>query len=51
MYHRVPEVGEWLSSVVARHDRYYGGPMNGSAFRRVQFEVVPLWHRAGPWRS
>ena len=31
MHHPIPEVGQWLRSVIAGHNRYYGVPMNDQA--------------------
>ena len=33
MHDPIPEVGQWLRSVVGGHIRYYGVPMNGPALR------------------
>ena len=46
LHHSIPEVGNWLRSVVEGHMRYYAVPMNGEAVRRFRFEVARLWHRA-----
>ena len=42
----VPEVGQWLASVVRGHGQYYGVPMNGPALALFRFRVTWLW-----WRS
>ena len=42
----IPAAGQWLSSVVRRHLRYYGVPMNHRALRVFRFRVAWLWHRA-----
>jgi group II intron reverse transcriptase/maturase len=42
----VPEVGQWLRSVVQGHMQYFSVPMNGEAVARFRFEVARLWHRA-----
>jgi len=42
----VPEVGQWLASVVRGHCQYYGVPMNGPALVLFRFRVTWLW-----WRS
>src|SRR3989454_860250 len=47
----IPEVGEWLRSVVVGHIRYYGVPMNGPALHLFRFQVGGLWHRALSRRS
>ena len=47
----IPEVGEWLRSVVAGHVRYYGVPMNNQALHLFRFQVGRHWHRALSRRS
>src|SRR5919198_105665 len=42
----VPEVGQWLGSVVRVHGQYYGIPGNSKAIGRFRKEVGRLWHRA-----
>jgi RNA-directed DNA polymerase len=51
MHVPIPEVGQWLSSVVGGHLRYYGVPMNGPALHVFRFQVGWLWHRALSRRS
>jgi group II intron reverse transcriptase/maturase len=51
MHDPVPEVGQWLSSVVGGHVRYYGVPSNGPALNTFRFQVGRLWHRALSRRS
>jgi len=51
MHDPVPEVAEWLRSVVAGHNRYFGVPMNIPALGLFRFQVVRLWHRALSRRS
>jgi RNA-directed DNA polymerase len=51
MHHPLPEAGEWLRSVVAGHNRYYGVPMNYPALNVFRFHVVRLWRRALSRRS
>lgn len=46
MHHPIPEVGQWLRSVVAGHNRYYGVPMNDHALHLFRIQVGWLWHRA-----
>jgi RNA-directed DNA polymerase len=46
MHDPIPEVGQWLRSVVGGHIRYYGVPTNGSALYTFRFQVGRLWHRA-----
>jgi RNA-directed DNA polymerase len=45
MHHPIPEVGQWLRSVVAGHNRYYGVPMNDHALHLFRIQVGRLWHR------
>ena len=47
----IPDVGQWLGSVVRGHVRYYGVPMNGRALSIFRFQVAWLWHRALARRS
>ena len=51
MHHPIPEVGNWLKSVVGGHIRYYGVPMNAPALALFRFQVGRLWHRALQRRS
>ena len=51
MHLPVPEVGQWLRSVVMGHFRYYGVPMNAPALATFRFQVGWLWHRALSRRS
>jgi group II intron reverse transcriptase/maturase len=45
MHDPVPEVGQWLGSVLRGHLQYYGVPMNGSARLLFRFQIARLWHR------
>ncbi len=47
----VPEVGQWLGSVVRGHCQYYGIPGNFRAIARFRDEVSRHWHRALSRRS
>ncbi len=47
----VPEVGQWLGSVVRGHCQYYGIPGNRRAIGRFRDEVSRLWHHALSSRS
>ncbi len=47
----IPEVGQWLRSVVGGHLRYYGVPMNGPALSTFRFQVGWLWQRVLSRRS
>jgi RNA-directed DNA polymerase len=46
MHASIPVQGQWLSTVVAGHVRYYGVPMNIPALHLFRFQVARLWHRA-----
>jgi group II intron reverse transcriptase/maturase len=45
MHDPIPDVGQWLRSVVGGHIRYYGVPTNGTALYTFRFQVGRLWHR------
>jgi group II intron reverse transcriptase/maturase len=45
MHDPIPEVGQWLRSVVGGHIRYYGVPTNRAALHTFRFQVGWLWHR------
>src|SRR5258707_1553907 len=47
----VPEVGQWLGSVVRGHCQYYGIPGNWRPIARFRDEVSRHWHRALSRRS
>ena len=49
--HPVPEMGQWLRSVVSGHFRYYGVPMNTPALHIFRFQIGWLWHRTLSRRS
>jgi RNA-directed DNA polymerase len=51
MHHRVAEVGKWLRSVVAGHNRYYGVPSNLDSLSSFRFQVVGHWRWALRRRS
>jgi hypothetical protein len=51
MHDPIPEVGNWLRSVVGGHIRYYGVPMNHRALSTFRFQVGRLWHRSLSRRS
>src|SRR5205085_12447738 len=44
MHQRVAEVGKWLRSVVAGHNRYYGVPSNSHSLSSFRFQVVAHWY-------
>ena len=47
----VRKVGEWLSSVLRGHYRYYGVVGNFEALSRFRYGVAQLWHRTLERRS
>jgi hypothetical protein len=47
----VRNVGEWLSSVLRGHYRYYGVVGNFEALSRFRYAVAHLWHRTLQRRS
>ena len=51
MHDPIPEVGQWLRSVVGGHIRYYGVPMNGPGLRTFRSQVGWLWYRTLSRRS
>ena len=51
MHDPIPEVGQWLRSVVGGHFRYYGVPMNQPALNAFRFQVSWLWYRTLSRRS
>jgi RNA-directed DNA polymerase len=51
LHHPIPDMGQWLRSVVSGHSRYYGVPMNAPALHIFRFQVGWLWHRALSRRS
>jgi group II intron reverse transcriptase/maturase len=51
IHQRVTEVGKWLRSVVAGHNRYYGVPANLPSLYSFRFHVVRHWYRTLRRRS
>ncbi len=51
MHLPVPVVGQWLTSVVVGHYRYYGVPGNQHALKQFRFQVGRLWYRSLRRRS
>ena len=51
MHNPVPEVGRWLRTVVAGHNRYYGVPSNLSTLSVFRFHVGRAWYRTLRRRS
>lgn len=44
LHEPIPEVGQWLASVLIGHFRYYGITGNFAALSRFHHEVVRMWH-------
>jgi len=51
MHQRVAEVGKWLRSVVAGHNRYYGVPSNLRSLGSFRYHVGRYWYRTLRRRS
>jgi group II intron reverse transcriptase/maturase len=51
LHYPIPEVGQWLRSVLSGHFRYYGVPMNAPALHIFRFQTGRLWQRALSRRS
>jgi len=51
MHDPVPEVGEWLKSVVSGHFRYFGVPGNRHALAHFRFTVSNPWYEVLRRRS
>lgn len=51
MHHPVPEVGQWLASVLRGHINYYGVPLNSKALSAFCHQVTWLWWRTLRRRS
>ncbi len=51
MHERVAEVGKWLRSVVAGHNRYYGVPSNLPSLGSFRHHVSRYWYRTLRRRS
>jgi RNA-directed DNA polymerase len=51
MHQPIPNVGQWLRSVLDGHNRYYGVPMNEPALHLFRTQVGWLWHRTLSRRS
>ena len=47
----VPEVGQWLGSIIRGHANYYGVPLNSRALQVFRKQVTRLWKRALSRRS
>jgi RNA-directed DNA polymerase len=47
----VPEVGEWLASIIRGHLNYFAVPLNFSALNAFRYQVIRLWKRALSRRS
>ena len=51
LHQPVPKVGQWLRSVVAGHNRYYGVPTNLQSLYSFRFNVGRNWYRSLRRRS
>ncbi len=51
LHQPVPQVGQWLRSVVAGHNRYYGVPTNLQSLYSFRFNVGRHWYRSLRRRS
>src|SRR6266516_3612183 len=51
MHQPVAEVGKWLRSVVAGHNRYYGVPGNLPSLGSFRYQVARYWYRTLRRRS
>ena len=51
MHEPVPEVAEWLSSVLRGHFQYYGVPFNSRALSAFRRRVVHMWYKTLRRRS
>ena len=51
MHHPIPEVGQWLRSVMRRHFRYYAVPRNQRKLGAFKYQVYRLWLRVLRQRS
>jgi group II intron reverse transcriptase/maturase len=51
MHQRVVEVGKWLRSVIAGHNRYYGVPTNLPSLGSFRYQVGRYWYRTLRRRS
>jgi hypothetical protein len=47
----IPEVGQWLRSVLLGHYHYYGVPRNSRKLSAFRYQVYQLWFRALRRRS
>jgi RNA-directed DNA polymerase len=47
----VPEIGEWLASIIRGHVYYYGVPLNSNRVQAFHHQVICLWKRALSRRS
>jgi group II intron reverse transcriptase/maturase len=51
MHHSIPEVGQWLRSVMRGHFQYYGVPRNQRKLNAFKYQVYRLWLRVLRQRS
>jgi RNA-directed DNA polymerase len=51
LHNPIPEIGQWLSSVLRGHYRYYGVPGNYDKMGAFLYHVSQLWHKTLQRRS
>ena len=51
LHHPVPEVGQWLRSVIQGHFNYYAVPRNQRKLGAFKYQVYRLWLRTLRQRS
>jgi len=51
LHNPIPEVGQWLRSVLLGHYRYYGVPGNSDKMGAFLYHVSHLWHKTLQRRS
>jgi len=51
MHYSIPEVGQWLRSVMRGHFQYYGVPRNQRKLNAFKYQVYRLWLRVLRQRS
>lgn len=51
MHQPVPQVGQWLKTVIEGHNRYYGVPSNRQALSSFRWQVTRHWFQALRRRS
>ena len=51
MHWSIPDVGNWLKTVIIGHCRYYGVPWNGKSLTRFRSEITRMWFKTLRRRS